>query len=87
MTTKWQSDREYLDQIDSIVHSLFEFSGHLIKFTVIKELIETPTPPPPPRWQGIVVRRVVQPVREHSLTTLLIVHSLTLYHTPQAIVL
>ena len=57
--------------LNGIVHSLLEFGSHLTKFTVIEELIEALP------GGRVVARRVVQPVREHGLTALLIVHSLS----------
>ena len=57
-------------RLDGIVHSFFEFNGHLTKFTVIEELTETLP------GGRVVARRVVQPMRENCLTTILIIHSL-----------
>lgn len=47
------------------MHSFFEFSGHLAKFTVIEQLIETLP------CGRVVVRGMLQPVRENSSATLL----------------
>ena len=48
-----------------MVNSTFEFSHNLTKLTVLKEFIEALP------GGRVVVGRVVQPVREHQLTTLL----------------
>ena len=61
----WQRAVIYLEiacDLDSIVNSLLEFSGHLTEFTVIKELVETLP------GGRVVAGRVVQPVRENSST-------------------
>ena len=60
-----------LTKLDGIVDCVSEFGGYLTKLTVIQEFIETLP------GGRVVAGRVVQPVRENSLTTLLIVHSLS----------
>lgn len=56
--------------LDGIIHSSFEFNGHLTKFTVIKEAIET--------FPGgrVATGGLVQPVWENCLTTLFVILSL-----------
>ena len=56
-----------------MVHSLFEFSGHLTEFTVIEKLIESLP------GGRVVMRRVVQPVSENCLTAFFVVFSLGPY--------
>ena len=62
---------DYLTKLDGIVDCISEFSGYLTELTIIKEFIETLP------GGRVVAGRVVQPVRENSLTTVLIVHSLS----------
>ena len=62
---------DYRTKLDGVVDCVLEFNGYLTELTVIKKFIDTLP------GGRVVAGRVVQPVRENSLTTLLIVHSLS----------